>query len=557
MFLKSVLRFFLVARFLKTCHYYGEVPVEKMRMVKLLSCWLLLCGLILLAGCQDRDGERAAAPRTELVYASTKDIRDINPHLYGGEMAAQGMVFEPLVINTAEGVRPWLAESWEISPDGRVYTFHLRRGVTFSDGTPFDAEAVRLNMDAIIANRLRHAWLDMINEIERHEVVDSHTWRLVLKHPYYPTLIELGLLRPFRFISPSCFIDGQTRDGVRGLVGTGPWVLKEHKENQYALFTANASYWGEKPRLQAVRWKVMPDHQAILLALHKGDVDLVFGADGDMLNLDNFDAIRREGRYAAAISQPIASRAILLNAHQPFTRERDVRLALQYAVDKEGIAATILNGSETVAPSLLASTVAYCDLPLEARGHDPEKAARLLDGAGWLMAADGWRYKDGQRASVRLYYNSQNAQERSIGEYMQADLKKIGVEMKIVGEEKQAFLDRQKSGDFELQYSLSWGTPYDPQSYLSSWRIPAHGDYQAQLGLERKDWLDASITRLMTETDEERRKALYAEILGYVHDEGVYIPLTYSRTKAVHVRELKGVSFGVSQYEIPFEKMYF
>lgn len=207
--------------------------------------------------------------------------------------------------------------------------------------------------------------------------------------------------------------------------------------------------------------------------------------------------------------------------------------------------------------SLLASTVAYCGLPLEARGHDPEKAARLLDGAGWLMAADGWRYKDGRRASVRLYYNSQNAQERSIGEYMQADLKKIGVEMKIVGEEKQAFLDRQKSGDFELQYSLSWGTPYDPQSYISSWRIPAHGDYQAQLGLERKEWLDAAITRLMTETDEERRKALYAEILGYVHDEGVYIPLTYSRTKAVHVRELKGVSFGVSQYEIPFEKMYF
>lgn len=83
-------------------------------MGKLLVCWLLLCGLSLLAGCREEEKGQAGAPREELVYASTKDIRDINPHLYGGEMAAQGMVFEPLVINTAEGVRPWLAESWEI-----------------------------------------------------------------------------------------------------------------------------------------------------------------------------------------------------------------------------------------------------------------------------------------------------------------------------------------------------------------------------------------------------------------------------------------------------------
>ena len=249
----------------------------------------------------------------------------------------------------------------------------------------------------------------------------------------------------------------------------------------------------------------------------------MFGADGDMLNLDNFDAIRREGRYAAAISQPIASRAILLNAHQPLHQERDVRLAPQYAVDREGIAATILNGSETVAPSLLAPTVPYCDLPLEARGHDPKKAARLLDGAGWRMAADGWRSRTGKgrRAPVLQCAERAGAQHRRV--HAGGPEKDRGGDERCVGEEKQAFLDRQKSGDFELQYSLSWGTPYDPQSYLSSWRIPAHGDYQAQLGLERKEWLDAAITRLMTETDEERRRALYAEVLGYVHDEGVYI----------------------------------
>ncbi|WP_296305320.1 nickel ABC transporter substrate-binding protein [uncultured Desulfovibrio sp.] len=514
--------------------------------------------LATLAGCgNDEESRSAAGGRSELVYASTKDIRDINPHLYGGEMAAQGMVFEPLVINTDTGVSPWLAESWDISDDGRVYTFHLRKGVRFSDGEPFNAEAVKMNMDAIMANRIRHAWLDMINEIERNEVVDEHTYRLILKRPYYPTLIELGLLRPFRFISPRCFVDGQTRNGVSGLVGTGPWILAEHKDNQYALFTANPDYWGEKPRVHAVRWKVMPDHQSIILALQKGEIDLIFGADGDMLNLDTFAALKREGTFQTAISRPVASRAILLNAHQPFTREREVRLALQYAVNKRGIAEGVLNDSETVADTLMASSVQYCDIPLEKRSYDPARAAALLDAAGWKRERDGWRYKNGEKAAVRLYYNANNAQERTISEYIQADLKKIGVEMRIIGEEKQTFLDRQKTGDFELQYSLSWGTPYDPQSYLSSWRIPAHGDYQAQTGMERKAWLDEEITRLMTEPDEARRRAMYRDILTYVHDEGVYIPLTYSRTKAVYARRLKGVEFGLSQYEIPFEKMHF
>ena len=179
--------------------------------------FVVVIALLGLAGCsREEPPSKAEAPRTELAYASTKDIRNINPHLYSGEMAAQNMVFEPLVVNTKEGVKPWLAESWEISPDGKEYTFHLRKNVAFTDGTPFNAEAVKANMDAIVSNLPRHAWLDMVNEIDRNEAVDEYTYKLVLKHPYYPTLVELGLTRPFRFISPKCFIDGETKNGVSG-----------------------------------------------------------------------------------------------------------------------------------------------------------------------------------------------------------------------------------------------------------------------------------------------------------------------------------------------------
>lgn len=530
--------------------------MRKMNMNILLLLVLILASIV--AGCQGKkESKKEDAGQNEIVYASTKDIRDINPHLYSGEMAAQNMVFESLVVNTEEGVQPALAESWDISEDGLEYTFHLRKDVTFTDGEPFNAEAVKLNMDAIMDNIERHAWLDMVNEIEENVVVDEYTYKLVLKHPYYPTLTELGLTRPFRFISPKSFIDGQTKNGVNNYAGTGPWVLSEHKDNQFAIFTVNENYWGEKPKVASVKWKVMPDHQTILLALQKGEIDLIFGADGDMIDIDSFKALEEQGKYKTEISKPIASRAILLNSNKPIVEDPKVREAFQYAIDKKSITDEILNGSESVANTLLSPTVPYSDVDLKIKEFDLAKANQLLDEAGWTVGKDQYRTKDGKKLELSIYYNSDNAQEKTISEYMQNDLKNVGVSLNIIGEEKQAFLDRQKTGEFDLMYSLSWGTPYDPQSYLSSWRIPAHGDYQAQIGLEKKEWLDQTITAVMIESDEETRKEMYADILTYIHDEAVYIPLTYSRTKAVHVPELKGVTFNVSQYEVPFEKMYF
>ena len=518
---------------------------------------LAAAGALVLSGCGESGAPADVQKKTVLEYASMKDIRNINPHLYLGEMAAQAMVFEPLVFNTPEGVKPALAERWEISDDGRTYTFHLRRGVKFTDGTPFTADAVKKNIDAVLANRTRHAWLDMINEIESSEALDEHTWRLHLKHPYFPALIELGLSRPFRFISPACMKNGGTKDGVSCLAGTGPWVLDEHKDQQYAVFRRNEAYWGEKPIVPAVRWNVVPDTQTMLMALEKGEIDLVFGADGDQLTGDAFKKLAQEGRLNTAVSEPIASRAILVNSNRPITRDVRVREALAYAFNRQAVVDGILNGTEAPAMTLFAKNVPYCDIALKERGYDPKRAAAILDEAGWRPGADGVRVKDGARLSLDFYFNANNAHEKTIAEAMQGDLRVSGVELRVIGEEKQAYLDRQRTGEFDLQYSLSWGAPYDPQSYLSSWRIPAHGDYQSQIGLADKAHIDALVTDLMTEADEAERAKMIREVLVRITDAAVYIPVSYSRTKAVYSNALKDVSFAVTQYEIPFEKMRF
>ena len=537
-------------------------------MKKLFSCLVLAsCVLLAATACKPASTDNAAAvphptqtpQKHTIIYASTIDIRDINPHLYLGEMAAQNMVFESLVINTNDGVKPHLAQSWEMSPDGTTYTFHLREDVTFTDGEKFNAQAVKLNFDAILANAARHAWLEMVNQIESVEVMDEYTIQIHLKNAYYPILVELGLTRPFRFISPRDFRNGGTKDGVNAYHGTGPWVLAAHEKNQYALFTVNEQYWGVKPHVSSVRWQVMPDPQTILLALEKGDVDIVFETDGlVMIDTDTYASISGERKYTTQMSQPLASRALVLNTTRPILQDRMVRQALEHAIDKNAIAHGIFDGTEVVAPTLLSRTTPYCDVDVTTYELDINKANQLLDDAGWHWPAGAtYREKNGETLRLVLSFINKNAIERTLSQAIQADLKKIGVELVISGEEKQVFLDRQRAGDFDIQYVVSWGTPYDPQSYVSSFRVPAHADYHAQLGLPQKAQLDEWVSTLLITPDDTLRQTLYQQVLSTLADEAVYIPLTYSRIKAVYRHDLQGVTFNPSQYEIPFEQMHF
>src|SRR5690606_14701900 len=117
--------------------------------------------------------------------------------------------------------------------------------VSFSNGEPFNAAAVVANFDAALANRERHAWLELANQIRAVERVDEYTVRLRLNEPYYPLLQELALPRPFRFLAPSQFLNGGTMKGIQAPIGTGPWKLTESKLGEHYLFERNERYWGK------------------------------------------------------------------------------------------------------------------------------------------------------------------------------------------------------------------------------------------------------------------------------------------------------------------------
>ncbi len=490
-----------------------------------------------------------------LNFVNYRDVRDLNPHLYAGEMYAQEMLYETLVDITADGYKPCLAESWDISPDGKVYTFHIRKGVTFTDGTPCDAYAIKANFDAILENRARHTWLEMMHLLEKVDAPDAHTFRIFMKAPYWPMLTELGVTRPFAMISPAAMKDGSTKDGVKAYIGTGPYKLTKVVTDEYAVFEANENYWGEQPKIRRIVVKVIPDNQTRILALEKGEIDLIWGKN--MLDADALNKYRDNKDFDIAMSAPTSTRHIVLNGQNPVLADIAVRKALQHATNRVAIAKGVFHNTELPADTLYARSVPYCDIDLPPYAYDMEKAARILDEAGWKPGGDGVREKDGKRMELGLLYNSNSVTEKTIAEYLQHEYGKLGIRVSLRGEEEQSYRDNMKNGLFDMIFNICWGMPYDPQSSMAAMRQRVYGDYAAQLALPDKKEIDAAITEIMSSTDPARRQELFTFALTHLHEDAIYIPLTYETNKALFSSRLKGVGFTQTQYEVPFVKMFF
>lgn len=513
----------------------------------------------MLAGC-GTSGDTSSAgtyenSNSELVFVNYRDIRDLNPHLYAGEMYAQSMLYDTLVSITDDGYEGCLAESWEISADGKIYTFKIREGVTFSDGAVCDANAILANFNAIIANKERHTWLEMMNLLVGVSAPDDYTFVIELSEAYYPMLTELGCIRPFAMISPNCMIDGQTKDGVNGYIGTGPYVLTDFVTDEYAVFERNENYWGELPAIEKITVKVIPDNQTRIMALESGEIDLIFGKN--MLDADAISQYTDSDKFTVSLSDPTSTRHIVLNTTNDILSDVTVRQALQHATDRNAISEGIFYGLEQPADTLYSKTVPYCDVDLEPYEYSADTASEMLEKAGWIMGSDGVRYKDGKKLELGLLYNSDSVTEKTISEYLQSEYAKLGISINIHGEEEQSYRDSMKAGNFDMVFNICWGMPYDPQSSLAAMRAPVYGDYAAQLGLEDKAEIDKAITDILTSTDETERQELYTFVLTRLHEDAVYIPLTYECNKALYTSDLQGVHFGTDQYDVPFADMYF
>ncbi len=498
----------------------------------------------------------AAAP-DEITTAWPVNVGPLNPHLYTpNQMFAQSMVYEPLVKYQADGsVKPWLAKSWTHTADGKTWTFTLRDDVTFSNGEPFDAPAAAENFRVVLDNRQRHAWLELANQIVDVKALGKTELQITLKSAYYPFLQELSLPRPFRFIAPSQFKDNETLRGIKAPIGTGPWVLKESKLNQYDVLVRNERYWGDKPPIRQITVKVIPDPTTRAVAFETGEVDLLYGNEG-LLPLDTFARFSQNPAYRTQLSQPIETVMLALNSAKAPTNELAVREALNYAVNKKSLIDNALYGTQQVADTLFAPSVPYANIGLTPRQYDPQQAKTLLENAGWkLPAGKDIREKMGQPLRIELSFIGTDALSKSMAEIIQADMRKIGVDIALIGEEESSIYARQRDGRFGMIFNRTWGAPYDPHAFMSSMRVPSHADYQAQQGLADKPIIDKEIGEVLETTDETTRQALYKDILTRLHNDAVYLPISYVSMMVVAKPELGEIPYAPIASDIPFEQI--
>ncbi|WP_026562238.1 nickel ABC transporter substrate-binding protein [Bacillus sp. J37] len=519
---------------------------------------VLILSLSLL-GCSsesiDNSGDSSNESKNMLTFAWPRDIGDLNPHLYNpSQLFAQSMVFEPLVSYQEDGeLKPHLAESWEISDDGREYIFNLRKNVKFSDGTVFNAQVVKKNFDAILNNIDLHSWLGFIPKVAQTEVVDEFTFKLILTEPYYPTIQELAVVRPVRFLGEAGFPeDGDTSKGITTPVGTGPWVLDEYKVDEYAIFKRNENYWGELPSEEKIKVKVIPDAETRVLAFEKGELDLVYGEG--VISLDSFKQLESTGSYETSISEPIATRQLVMNTNKEQLSDIRVRQALHYGFNKEAMVEGVTSGLEEKADYILPPNFPYTsNVRATTVNYDSEKAKQLLDEAGWkLPKGKDIREKDGQPLEIELMYNSAESIQKTMAETLQSEWAGIGVKLNIDGVELTTQVERFKANEFDMNFFSNYGAPYDPHTFVNIVATEGFGFRESISAYPNKAELLTQIAEVQQTVDENERQNLYTEILGSLQEQGAIVPISYIKQVAIYQKNVSNFTFPANRDEHPF-----
>ena len=380
----------------------------------------------------------APKPGGTLTFALARDItrKGLDPNVGGGQpdIVLWTQLFDTLLYQDPrdQSLKPGLAESWDVSEDGKAYTFHLRTDVQFHDGTPFNAAAVKFTFDRIMEPSNPGISRQHLAEVQTAEVVDDATVRVTLRNPQ--PIFLLRLTRPHdAIVSPTAVQRLGPDEFGRKPVGTGPFMLQEWVPGDRFVLKRNPDYkWGpgffrhQGPAyLDTVTIRIIPEASVRVAALETGEVDVIEHVPGQELQRLKDDASYR----VVTSKQSGAPTMLYLNHEQAPTSEPAVRRALLLGTDRETINKTAYLDAQTAAYGFIQPHMYAYAPDLEARTrYNPDEAKRLLDAAGWRPGPDGTRVKDGRPLELKGVFTGSPSLPF---ELLQAEWRTLGAKLDI------------------------------------------------------------------------------------------------------------------------------
>jgi peptide/nickel transport system substrate-binding protein len=504
---------------------------EDNAMLRLTSPAGVICGILLTAlGLASFQGH-AQTPRDVLIVGQIAEPKSLDPH------AVTAVNDFRILVNVYDGlvryrdgtlqVEPALAKSWSISDDGTRYTFKLREGIEFHDGTRFDAEAVKFNFDRMLDEK--HPFHDtgpfplsfFFSAVENVKVIDSSTVEFKLKEPYAPFLSNLayptGLM-----VSPSAVKEHGKNFG-RNPSGTGAFRFEQWESNSKVVVTRNPDYWDGVAPLKAVIFRPITDANTRVAEMFSGGIDVMVEVPPDNVASFASDSAFRVHEQAG----PHVWFLILNVKEGPF-KDKRVRQAVNYAIDKKALVENVLQGTATVAAGPTPSAFSWAhNASLEPYPHDPEKAIALIKQAGY----------DGAKLTFYVTEGGSGMLDPvPMGAAIQADLAEVGLDVEIETYEWNTFLSKVNAGLEKKadMAEMAWMTN-DPDTLpylaLRSDAWPGKGGFNS--GYYSNPKVDRLLESARRSTSQSQRARLYKEMQAIVHEDAPWVFVANWKQNAV------------------------
>lgn len=435
-------------------------------------------------------------------------------------------------------LEPGLAESWESSENGLTWTFNLRKGVTFHDGTPFNADAVLFSLNR--QHDKTHPfhdvggsyvyWKDtgLAGIVDKITASDAHTVQIKLKEAYAPFIYTIAIT-PFAIVSPAAVKKSGDKFS-NNPVGTGPFIFERWDRKDKIVLKANENYWRGRPNIDRVIFRSIPDNAVRLIELQQGNLHIMeFPNPDDLQQIQNDDSIE-------LLSQPGTNIGYLaLNMDRPPFDNNKVRLAINHAINKSAIIKHLYQGLGIPAKNPIPPTLWSYDDTIEDFEYNPELSRQLLAEAGY---ENGFETTLWALPVPRPYIPD----GRALAEVIQSELSNIGIKAKIVTYDWGTYLEKTKNGEHDMAM-LGWSADLgDPDNFFYFLLSKASAEKPAgNIAFYKSDEMQNILEKARSITDREERIALYKEAQHLFHKDVPWVPLAHAKQILVINKKVKNL----------------